>query len=79
MRVSRLKTIGFEKQKIIHNLVTFERRLMLNDDFQELKIQRILCSQTMLNGIRENDYSSFGYCTKLSRCGPHAFCQVSTY
>ena len=73
MRVSRLKMIVIEKQKIIRSLVTLERSLILNDDFQELSIQRKIFSQIMLNDIMKNDSPSLDYCKKLLCLGTDIF------
>ena len=36
---------GFEKQKIIRSLVALEEYLILDDDFQDLSVQREIFSQ----------------------------------
>ena len=75
MIVSRLKMIGFDKKKIIRNLVTLEKCLIIDDDVLELSLQRKISSQGMLNDTIKNDFPSLGYCMKLFRHGSDAFTQ----
>ena len=73
--VSRTKMIGFEKQKILRNLVKLENCLVLDDDFLELSLQRKIFSLEMLNSIIGTDSPSLDYCMKLMRCESNAFTQ----
>ena len=57
------------------NLVFMEKRLILDDDFLELSIQRKIFSQGMLVDIIKTDSPSLDYCMKLLRCGQKAFTQ----
>ena len=65
MRVSKLKMLGYEKQKIIWNLVSLKNFLTVDDDFQELSLQRKIFSQRILNDIMKNDSLSLNYCLEL--------------
>ena len=53
---------GFEKQKIMQDLETLEKCLILDDDFQEFSLQRKTFSQRLLNDIMRNDSPSLDYC-----------------
>jgi hypothetical protein len=64
---------GFEKKTIMRNLVFMEKRLILDDDFLELSIQRKIFSQEMLVNIIKTDSPSLDYCMKLLRRCPKAF------
>ena len=65
MRVSRLKMLGYEKQKIIRNLVTLKNFFTVDDDFQDLSLQRKIFSQRILNDIMKNDSLSLNYGMEL--------------
>ena len=67
--------IGFEKQKILRNLVKLEKCLVLDDDFLELSLQRKIFSLEMLNSIMGTDSPSLDYCMKLMHCESNAFTQ----
>jgi len=66
---------GFENQKIIWNLVTFEKSLILDDDFLEPSLQRKMFSQRMFSDIMRNTFPSLDYCIKLLPRGTDAFIQ----
>ena len=66
---------GFEKQKILRNLVKLEKWLILDDDFLELPVQRKILALEMLNDIIGTDSPSLDYNMKLCRRGPAAFTQ----
>ena len=51
---------------------------ILNDDFQELSLQRKKYSQRMLNNALRMDYSSLNFCMKLIRRGPEALLSLLT-
>ena len=63
---------GFEKERIMGNLVFMEKSLILDDDFLELSIQRKIFSQGILVDIMKSDSPSLDYCMKLLRRGPKA-------
>ena len=65
---------GFEKQKIIRNLVTLEKCLIL-DNFLVLSLQRKIFSKKMLNDVMKKESPSLDYCIKLLRLGPDIFTQ----
>jgi hypothetical protein len=65
----------FKKKKIIGNLMFMEKRLILDDDFLELSVQRKIFSQGMLVDIMKTDSPSLYYCMKLLRRGTKAFTQ----
>ena len=65
----------FEKDRIMRNLILMEKRLILDDDFLELSIQRKIFSRGMLVDIMKTDSPSLDYCMKLLRRGPNAFTQ----
>jgi len=65
----------FEKDRIMRNLILMEKRLILDDDFLKLSIQRKILSQGMLVDIMKTDSPSLDYCIKLLRRGPNAFTQ----
>jgi len=67
VRVSGSKMSGFEKQKIIRNLVTLEKCLFLDDD-----CSRVISSK---ENIMRNMSPSLDYCIKLLHLGPDAFTQ----
>ena len=64
-----------EKERIMGNLVSMEKRLILDDDFLELSIQGKIFSRRMLIDIMKTDSPSLDYCMKLLRRGPTAFTQ----
>ena len=66
---------GFKKQKIIGNLVTLEKQLILNDDFLELSLTLNIFFQRMLEDVIRNDSPSPDYCMKVLRRGRDAFTQ----
>ena len=55
--------------------MTSGKCLILDDDFQELSIQRKTFSQRMLNDIKRNDSPSLDYCIKHLRRDPDTFPQ----
>ena len=61
---------GFEKQKIIWNLVKFEKCMILEDDFPKLSFRRKIFSERMVNYIVRTDSSSLDFETFTSwpRC-----------
>ena len=63
----------FEKDRIMRNLILMEKRLILDDDFLELSIQRKIFSRGMLVDIMKTDSPLLDYCMKLLRCDPNAF------
>ena len=65
----------FEKDRIMRNLVLMEKRLILDDDFLELSIQRKIFSRGMLVDIMKTDSPSLDYCMKLLRRDSNAFTQ----
>ena len=77
MRVPRLKMVGFEKQKIIQNLVTLEKRLILDDDFQDLPLPRKFFSPTILDNIMKDVSTSFRLFYKTFE--PRGRCIYSIY
>jgi len=52
VRVSRLKMVGISETKNHTESCNFGKCLILDDDFQELCIQRKIFSQRMLNDIK---------------------------
>ena len=67
---------GFEKEKIIQNLLFMVECLILDDDFLELPLQRRLFSKRILVDLMQNDSPSLDYCMKLLRRGPNTFTQI---
>ena len=76
MGVSRTKTDGSEKQKLMRNLVTLEKCLNLNDQFQKLSLQKKFFSERMHDNIMEDDSQTLDYCMRLLRCGSNAFKRI---
>jgi hypothetical protein len=65
----------FEKEKIRGNIVFMEKRLVLDDDFLELSVQRKIFSQGIHVDIMKTDSPPLDYCIKLLRRGPKEFKQ----
>jgi hypothetical protein len=65
----------FEKERIMGNLVFMEKRLILDDDFLELSIQRKILSRGMIIDMMKTDSPSLDYSMKLLRRSPKAFTQ----
>ena len=70
-----LKVTGYQNQEIIQNLVTSKKRLILDDDFLELFLQRKIFSQRMLNDIMANESPCLDCCMKLLRRNRDLFTQ----
>jgi hypothetical protein len=59
----------FEKEK------SWKKRLILDDDFLELSVQRRIFSQGMFIDVMKTESPSLDYCMKLFCRGPKAFTQ----
>ena len=66
---------GFENQNIIRNLVTLDKRLILDDDFIDLYLQRKIFSLGKLNFVKRSESPSLDYSMKLLCRGPGVFTQ----
>ena len=69
MRVSILKTSGFQKQKNHAESSDFGKCLIKYDDFLELSIQRKMFSKRILDDILKNYSPCLDWCMKLLRHG----------
>jgi hypothetical protein len=63
------------KERIRSNLVLMEKRLILDDDFLELSLQRRIFSRGMLVDIMKTDSPPLDYCVKLLKCDSSAYSQ----
>ena len=73
-----MKMNKVEGQKIIRNLVTLEKYLILHDHFQRLSVQKRISTKRVIDLIMKNDSQSLDYCLRLMCRGPKAFSQKTT-